>query len=44
MRLTSVVPWEVVGDQFLKRVLSDGPWAGLSRVVTMAHRQQKQDL
>ena len=29
-----MVPWEVVGDQFLKRVLSDGPWARLSRVVS----------
>ena len=34
VRLTSVVPWEVVGDQVVKRVLSDGPWARLSRVVS----------
>ena len=37
MRLTSVVPWEVVGDQVVKKVLSDVPWAGLSRVVSSVH-------
>ena len=34
VRLTSVVPWEVVGDQVVKRILSDGSWRGLSHVVS----------
>ena len=29
-----MVPWGVVGDQVVRRVLSDGAWAGLSRVVS----------
>ena len=29
-----MVPWEVVGDQIVKKVLSDGSWARLSRVVS----------
>ena len=33
VRLISLVPWEVVGDQAVKRY-PDGSWTGLSRVVS----------
>ena len=34
VKQNSVVPWEVVGDQVGKKVLSDGSWAGPSRVMS----------
>ena len=35
VKLICVVPWEIVGDQVIKRVLGDGSWAGLSRVSSL---------
>ena len=37
-----MVPWEVVGDQVVKKVLSDGPWAELSCVVSSVVRYSVQ--
>ena len=34
VKQSSVVPWEVVGSQAVKKVLSHGYWAGLPRVVS----------